>query len=81
MRLMMRFTIPVERGNQAFADHTIGEAIEALVKATNAEAAYFATINGKRAGFIEPMFAALNASIDTTPALTLEDLKRGLAQD
>jgi len=95
MRLMMRFTIPVERGNQAFADHTIGEAIEALVKATNAEEAYFATINGKRAGFIffeetdqaqmaklnEPMFAALNASIDTTPALTLEDLKRGLAQD
>ena len=95
MRLMMRFTIPVERGNKTFADHTIGDAIEALVEATNAEAAYFTTIDGKRAGFIffeetdqarmaklnEPMFAALNAAIDITPALTLEDLKRGLSQD
>ena len=95
MRLMMRFTIPVERGNETFADHTIGDAIEALVKATNSEAAYFTTIDGKRAGFIffeetdqarmaklnEPMFAALNAAIDITPALTLEDLKRGLSQD
>ena len=49
---MMRFTIPVERGNETFADHTIGDAIEALVKATNSEAAYFTTIDGKRAGVI-----------------------------
>ena len=92
MRLMMRFTIPVERGNEAAADGSIGQVIENLVKATNAEAAYFTTIDGERAGFIifeetdqarmaqlnEPMFAALNAAVDTTPVLTLEDLKRGL---
>ncbi len=92
MRLMMKFTIPVERGNEAAKDGTIGRAIENLVKATNAEAAYFTVIDGERAGYIffeetdqarltehnEQMFAALDAAIDIAPALTLDDLKRGL---
>jgi hypothetical protein len=92
MRLMLKFTIPVERGNEAAADGTIGQAIEDLVKATNAEAAYFTMIDGERGGMIffeeadqarltqfnEPMFAALEAAIDIVPVLTLDDLKRGL---
>ncbi len=92
MRLMLQFTIPVDRGNVAAADGSIARAIEALVEATNAEAAYFTTINGQRAGLIffeetdqsklteynEPMFAALNASITIMPVLNLDDLKRGL---
>jgi len=92
MRLMLQFTIPVDRGNVAAADGSIAKAIEALVEATNAEAAYFTTINGQRAGLIffeetdqarlpelnEPMFAALNASITIMPVLNLDDLKRGL---
>ena len=52
MRLMMKFTIPVKRGNEAAADGTIGHAIENLVKATNAEAAYFTVIEGERTGYI-----------------------------
>lgn len=93
MRLMLKFTIPVERGNKAAADGTIGEAIDNLIKQTGAEAAYFTMIDGKRAGMIffeetdqanlariqEPMFAALNASIETVPVLTFDDLKRGLS--
>ncbi len=92
MRLMMTFTIPVERGNEAAKDGTIGQAIENLVKATNAEASYFTLIEGERAGYIifeetdqarltelnETMFAALDAAIDIVPVLTLDDLKRGL---
>jgi hypothetical protein len=94
MRLMMKFTIPVERGNEAARDGTIGQTIENLVKATNAEAAYFTVIDGERAGYIffeetdqarlpqlnEPMFAALDAAITIVPALTLDDLKRGLSR-
>lgn len=92
MRLMMTFTIPVERGNEAAKDGTILQAIETLIEATNAEASYFTLIDGQRAGYIifeetdqarltelnEPMFAALDAAIDTVPVLTLDDLKRGL---
>ncbi len=93
MRLMLTFTIPVERGNEAAKDGTIGKAIEDLVKATNAESAYFTLIDGQRGGFlifdatdpailpkiVEPMFAALDAAIEAVPVLTLDDLKRGLA--
>ncbi|MBQ0816397.1 MAG: hypothetical protein KBT60_00290 [Methyloceanibacter sp.] len=49
MRLMMKFTIPVERGNEAAKDGTMERAIESLVKATNSEAAYFTVIDGERA--------------------------------
>ncbi|GFO81426.1 DUF3303 family protein [Methyloceanibacter sp.] len=93
MRLMLRFSIPVERGNQARDDGTLGPAMDAIVEQTKAEAAYFLVENGKRTGYIffeaddqallpklnEPMFAALDAAIDIIPALTLDDLKRGLA--
>lgn len=92
MRLMMKFTIPVEMGNQAEKDGTLGQAIAALVKEVNAEAAYFALEDGKRMGIVifeesdqarmpvinEPLFAALNASIEIQPVLTADDLQRGL---
>ena len=32
MRLMMKFTLPVERGNEAAKDGTIGRAIEKIAK-------------------------------------------------
>lgn len=92
MRLMLTFTIPVEKGNEAEADGTLGPAIEALVEQTQAEAAYFAMEGGERGGYIifeetdqarlpkinEPLFAALDAAIEIKPVLTLEDLQRGL---
>jgi hypothetical protein len=93
MRLMLRFTIPVEKGNEAVADGTIGPAIEKLLADTKAKDAYFTMLDGVRSGIIffeetdqanltkynEPMFAALNAAIDIVPVLTLDDLKRGLS--
>jgi hypothetical protein len=92
MLLMMKFTIPVERGNKAAKDGTMTRALEALVDATNADAAYFTMIDGERGGYIffeeadqarlprfnEPMFAALDAAIDIVPVVSLDDLKRGL---
>jgi len=92
MRIMLKFTIPVEKGNEAAKDGTIGPAIEKLIEQTKAEAAYFYMEDGKRAGLIifeatdqammtklnEPLMAAVNASIFETPVLTLDDLKRGL---
>lgn len=93
MRLMLKFAIPVERGNEAFADGSLGQAIEKLVADTKAEAAYFTTVDGERGGMIffeaddssvipgivEPVFAALDANIEIQPVLTAEELKRGLS--
>ena len=52
MRLMLKFTIPVERGNEAVADGTIAKAIDELVSEVNAEAAYFMILGGERAGLV-----------------------------
>jgi len=92
MRLMMKFTIPVGHGNETAKDGTQLQALESLLEATNAEAAYFTMIDGERNGYIffeeadqaqltrlnEPMMAALNAAIEIVPVLSFDDLKRGL---
>ncbi len=92
MRLMLKFTIPVEKGNQAAKDGTIGQAVDALMEQTQAEAAYFTLDQGKRAGMIffevadqamlpefnEPLFAKLDAAIEIVPVLNQDDLRRGL---
>ncbi len=94
MRLMLKFTIPAERGNSAVKDGTLGQAIDNLVKATKAEASYFTLIDGKRGGMIffeesdqarlpdlnEPLFSALDAAVEIVPVLSLHDLRRGLAK-
>lgn len=92
MRLMLKFTIPVEKGNEAEKDGTLGKAIQALVESVKAEASYFALENGRRMGIVifeetdqarmpvinEPLFAALDAAIEIQPVLTAEDLQRGI---
>ena len=92
MRLMMKFTIPVEKGNETERDGTLGKAIAGLIEEVKAEASYFALEDGKRMGNIifeetdqarmpklnEPLFAALNASIEIQPVLTADDLQRAL---
>jgi hypothetical protein len=88
MRLMLRFTIPVEKGNEAAADGSLADAIRDLVRQLNPEAAYFHLQDGMRAGTIffqesdparmavinEPLFAKLNAAIDIQPAVSLDEL-------
>ena len=92
MKMMLTFSIPVEAGNAAIADGTIEPAIRKLVTDTNAEAAYFMPVDGKRGGvlffdlddaaripqFIEPFYAAVQARIELTPVMTAGDLMRGL---
>jgi hypothetical protein len=93
MRIMLRFKIPVERGNQAAKDGTLGSTIDALLAARQPEAAYFHTVDGERGGTMvfevadvaelvqvaESMFANLDAALTIEPVLTIDDLRRGLA--
>lgn len=92
MRLMLKFTIPVEKGNQAAQDGTLGRAIDELIEQTKPEASYFMVEQGKRAGLIffelddqarlpginEPLFAKLYASVKIVPVLNRDDLRKGL---
>lgn len=95
MRLMLSFSIPVERGNSAAADGSLREAIDTLLEQTDAEAAYFALNSGQRSGIVifelddqarltainEAFFAAVDASIEIQPVLTPDDLRRGLSNE
>lgn len=92
MRFMYKFTIPVEQGNAAFADGTIGEAIDELIAQAKPEAAYFTMLDGERAGILfietndaslftrlnEPFMAKLDAAIDIIPVQSIDELREGL---
>ena len=94
MRMMLRFTLPVEKGNQAFKDGSLGKTVEALMNKLKPEAAYFSPMDGKRGGMmffdladasqiveiVEPLFANLNAAVDILPVMTGDDLRKGLTK-
>jgi len=94
MRVMLRFTLPVEKGNQALRDGSLGKTLEATMARFKPEAAYFAPMDGKRSGMmffdladpsqivevVEPLFANLNAAVEIVPVMNGEDLRKGLAK-
>jgi hypothetical protein len=94
MRMMLKFTLPVDRGNQAFNDGSLGRTLEAVMAKLKPEAAYFAPIDGKRGGMlffdmaepsqiveaVEPFFFNLNATTELIPVMNGDDLRKGLAK-
>jgi len=94
MRMMLKFTLPVEKGNNAFKDGTLAKTVETIMNKLKPEAAYFAPLDGKRAGMIffdlaepsqiaevvEPLFLNLNAATELVPVMNGDDLRKGLAK-
>ena len=94
MRMMLKFTLPVEKGNQAVKDGSLGKTLESIIKKLKPEAAYFAPLDGKRSGMIffdlaepsqivevvEPLFLNLNAATEIVPVMNGDDLRKGLAK-
>jgi hypothetical protein len=94
MRMMLRFTLPVEKGNRAFNDGSLGRTMESVMTKLKPEAAYFAPLDGKRSGMlffdiaepsqivevVEPLFLNLDAAVEIVPVMNAEDLRKGLAK-
>ena len=90
MRMLMKVNIPVEAGNKAVREGTLGKTIQQILQAIRPEAAYFVAENGQRCGFVivnldsaskipalaEPWFLALNAAVELHPLMTPEDLQQ-----
>ena len=93
MRMMLKFTLPVEKGNAAINDGSLAKTMETIMTRLKPEAAYFAPLDGKRCGMlffdlaepsqivetVEPFFLNLNAAIELTPVMNGDDLRKGLA--
>ena len=94
MRMMLKFTLPVEKGNQAIKDGSLGKTLESIMNKLKPEAAYFAPLDGKRSGMmffdltepsqiveiVEPLFLNLNAATEIVPVMNADDLRKGLAK-
>ncbi len=92
MRMMLRWTVPVERGNQTIKDGSLARTLETLFQELRPEAAYFWPENGERAGMMvfdmadptqipqiaEPLFLNLEAAVEFVPVMNADDLRTAL---
>jgi len=91
MRMLLRVSIPVDAGNAAAKDGTLGSTIEGILADLKPEAAYFfADDRGQRSGSIvfdmrdpsqipavaEPWFLAFNAQVSLRPIMSPQDLAK-----
>jgi hypothetical protein len=90
--MMMKVSIPVEAGNRGVKEGILPKTVMAFVEQAKPEASYFTAENGKRTAFFvfdlkdptmipsiaEPFFMNLNASIELSPVMNLEDMKTGV---
>jgi hypothetical protein len=94
MRVMLKANIPTAEGNAAIKNGDMGQTMAKAIETLKPEAVYFSLDNGMRTGFFffdlkdpsdmpkaaEDMFIKLGAQITITPAMTFEELGKGLAQ-
>jgi hypothetical protein len=94
MRVCLKVQIPVEAGNKAISEGKLQPMLEKFLSSLKPEAAYFFPQDGMRSMMIffdmketsqmvvngEPLFEELNAKIDLSPAMNLDDLMAGMKQ-
>src|SRR4051794_40732853 len=92
MRMILKVQVPVEDGNEAIKNRYMQSIIEETMQRIQPEAIYFFIEDGMRSAIAvfdmngssdipviaEPIFTALNADVQFTPVMTLDDLKQGL---
>lgn len=92
MRTLMRVVMPVVTGNAAIKDGRVEKLIRAHMEKVKPEAAYFSIADGKRSAWFvfdmadssqcaslgEPFFLGLDAAVEFTPCMNIEDLMKGL---
>ena len=92
MRMMVRWTVPVEKGNETIKDGSLAKTIQSLLEELKPEAAYFWPEDGERGGMMvfdmadttqipqiaEPLFMKIDAAVEFVPVMNADDLKQAL---
>ncbi len=92
MRMMLRWPVPVEKGNETIRDGSLAATLQSLLEELKPEAAYFWPENGERAGMMvfdmadttqipqiaEPLFMNLDAAVEFLPVMNADDLRTAL---
>ena len=94
MRMLLKASIPVEKGSEAYKSGALQRTFQSVAEALRPEAMYFFPEDGKRTCFmvfdmegswqlpaiVEPLFHELDASVLVTPVMNGEDLSRGFKE-
>ena len=92
MRMMLKVSIPVDKGNETIQDGSLPRMMQAILGDLKPEAAYFLAFEGARTALIflnmddssqmpevaEPFFMAFEADVDFYPVMNADDLAKGL---
>ncbi len=92
MRMMLKFAMDTEVSNKVIKSGQMDKVLMKLMETVKPEAAYFATEDGMRTGFIffdlkevsdipmiaEPLFMELDAEVTFAPVMNAQDVKMGL---
>jgi hypothetical protein len=94
MRMMLKVQVATADGNRVIEDGSLPKILEKAMAELKPEAAYFVAEDGKRTFYwfidiedqsdipwvAERFFTGMNAEVQTTPAMTFEDVNKGLAK-
>jgi len=92
MRMMMKVSIPVDAGNKGVKEGILPRTVMGFVEQMKPEACYFGPEDGRRTAFFffdlkdptmiptaaESFFMNLNASIEMSPVMNLDEMKAGV---
>ena len=93
MRMLLKASPRGDAGNKAILDGTFGRVLGQFMERFHPEAVYFTTEDGERTALLifdlkseadmvaaaEPFWNELHATVNWSPAMTAEDVQKGLA--
>lgn len=93
MRMMLRAVMDTDKANAARTSGKLPKVVEETLQRLKPEAAYFGPFQGRRACYIvfdmqdssqlpsvaEPFFEEFGAEVELSPAMTPDDLRKGLS--
>jgi hypothetical protein len=94
MRLLVKANVDTERGNEAIRSGKMPELVKSTLERVKPEVAYFGPIDGHRTILmvvdlpdssklpptLDSLFVDLNAFVEVTPVMNLEELQKGLSE-